>query len=216
MIKVMVVDDQVLLKQTLLFMLDQDKEITVLDGGENGFEAIDNCKEYRPHVILMDLRMPKMGGLKAMKEIKTLFPTVKIMVLTTFEDDQSIFQSLENGADGYIVKDIKPEELIMAVKSVYNNLYVMHYNVLNVLKQEILRITEERQKNNDTIEAFDLSPMEIKIIQQMVNGKSNKEIAQKLNFTEGTVKNKVSRLLLKLDLKDRTQIAVFAIKHNLL
>ena len=138
------------------------------------------------------------------------------MVLTTFEDDKSIFASLENGADGYIVKDIKPEELIMAVKSVYNNLYVMHMNVVEVFKEEILRVTQERQKNNETIDQYDLSPMEIKIIQQMVNGKSNKEIAAKLSFTEGTIKNKVSKLLSKLNLKDRTQIAVFAIKHNLI
>lgn len=216
MIKVMVVDDQVLLKQTLLFMLGQDDDITVFDGGADGLEAIDNSSTYRPDVILMDLNMPKMGGLKAMKRIKELYPTIRIMVLTTFEDDQSIFKSLENGADGYIVKDIKPEELILAVKSVYNNLYVMHTNVLEVLKDEILRITHERQKNNDTIDQYDLSPMEIKIIQQMVNGKSNKEIAAKLNFTEGTIKNKVSKLLSKLGLKDRTQIAVFAIKHNLI
>lgn len=216
MINVMVVDDQVLLKQTLLYMLGQDDEISVVDGGKDGYEAIENCGTYRPDVVLMDLRMPKMGGLKAMKRIKELYPSIKIMVLTTFEDDQSIFKSLENGADGYIVKDIKPEELIMAVKSVYNNLYVMHMNVLQVLKEEILRITQERQKNNDTIDQYDLSPMEIKIIQQMVNGKSNKEIAIKLNFTEGTIKNKVSKLLSKLDLKDRTQIAVFAIKHNLI
>lgn len=216
MIKVMVVDDQVLLKQTLLFMLEQDEEIAVFDGGTDGYEAIENCDTYRPDVILMDLRMPKMGGLKAIKQIKEIYPSIKIMVLTTFEDNQSIFKSLENGADGYIVKDIKPEELIMAVKSVYSNLYVMHTNVLQVLKEEILRMTQERQKNNDTIDQYDLSPMEIKIIQQMVNGKSNKEIAIKLNFTEGTIKNKVSKLLGKLDLKDRTQIAVFAIKHNLI
>lgn len=216
MIKVMVVDDQVLLKQTLLFMLGQDEEIEVFDGGKDGYEAIDNCALHRPDIVLMDLRMPKMGGLKAMKRIKELYPEIKVMVLTTFEDDQSIFKSLENGADGYIIKDIKPEELIMAVKSVQNNLYVMHMTVLEVLKDEIIRMTHEKQKNSDTIEQFDLSPMEVKIIQQMVNGKSNKEIAVKLNFTEGTVKNKVSKLLEKLELKDRTQIAVFAIKHNLI
>jgi len=216
MIKVMVVDDQVLLKQTLLFMLQQDNEIVAYDGGNDGYEAIDNCDTYRPDVILMDLRMPKMGGLKAMKRIKEVYPSIKIMVLTTFEDDQSIFKSLENGADGYIVKDIKPEELIMAVKSVNSNLYVMHMNVLQVLKDEVLRVSEERKKNNDTIDQYELSPMEIKIIQQMVNGKSNREIAEDLSFTEGTIKNKVSKLLSKLDLKDRTQIAVFAIKHNLI
>ncbi len=216
MIKVMVVDDQVLLKQTLLFMLEQDEEISALDGGVDGYEAIENCDIYRPDVVLMDLRMPRMGGLKAMKLMKDIYPSTKVMVLTTFEDEQSVFKSLENGADGYIVKDIKPEELIMAVKSVHSNLYVMHKNVLEVLKEEILRITKERKTNNETIDRYELSPMEIKIIQQMVNGKSNREIAASLNFTEGTIKNKVSKLLSKLDLKDRTQIAVFAIKHNLI
>lgn len=216
MIKVMVVDDQLLLKQTLLYMLSQDDEIEAIDGGKDGYEAIEKTKELLPNVILMDLRMPRMGGLTAMTQIKAQFPSVKVMVLTTFEDDQSIFKSLEAGADGYLVKDIKPEELIMAVKAVNHNLYTMHANVLAVLKQEISRITKERKTNHETINNYGLTVMEIRVIKEMVNGKSNKEIAEKLNFTEGTVKNKVSKILAKCGLKDRTQLAVFAIKHNLL
>lgn len=214
--KVMVVDDQVLLKQTLIFMLEQDKEIEAMDGGSDGFEAIENAKKMIPDVILMDLRMPKLGGLKAIQTIKEEMPYIKIMVLTTFEDHESIMKSLEYGADGYLVKDIKPEELILAVKSVVNNLYVMHVNVLNLMKEEIAKICQEHQESIEIVDQYELTSMEIQIIRLMVDGKSNREIATLLNFSEGTIKNKISRLFDKLDLKDRTQIAVFALKHNII
>ncbi len=212
----MVVDDQILLKQTLLFMLKQDAELMGIDGGEDGHMAIENCKKNQPNVILMDLRMPGMGGLEAMEIIKEIYPSIKIMVLTTFEDDQSLFKSLRNGADGYIVKDIRPEELVLAVKSMANNLYVMHGNVLEIFKDEIIKMKQKSENNHEMIDQYDLTKIEIKIIQELVNGKSNREIAEMLNFTEGTVKNKVSKLLTKLDLKDRTQVAVFAVKNNLI
>jgi DNA-binding NarL/FixJ family response regulator len=212
----MVVDDQILLKQTLLFMLKQDAELMGVDGGEDGQMAIENCKKHQPDVILMDLRMPGMGGLEAMEIIKEIYPSIKIMVLTTFEDDQSLFKSLKNGADGYIVKDIRPEELVLAVKSVANNLYVMHGNVLEIFKDEIIKMKQKSKNNHEMIDQYELTKIEIKIIQELVNGKSNREIAEMLNFTEGTVKNKVSKLLTKLDLKDRTQVAVFAVKNNLI
>lgn len=214
--KVMVVDDQVLLKQTLIFMLEQDKDIEAIDGGSDGFEAIENAQKRNPDVILMDLRMPKLGGLKAIKTIKEEMPHIKIMVLTTFEDNESIMKSLEYGADGYLVKDIKPEELILAVKSVVNNLYIMHVNVLNLMKEEIKRICQEHQESVEVVDQYELTSMEIQIIRLMVDGKSNREIATLLNFSEGTIKNKISRLFDKLDLKDRTQIAVFALKHNII
>jgi DNA-binding NarL/FixJ family response regulator len=155
--------------------------------------AIENCKKHQPNVILMDLRMPRMDGLEAMEIIKEIYPSIKIMVLTTFEDDQSLFKSLKNGADGYIVKDIRPEELILAVKSVANNLYVMHGNVLEIFKEEIIKIKQKSENNHEMIDQYDLTKIEIK-----------------------TVKNKVSKLLTKLDLKDRTQVAVFAVKNNLI
>lgn len=215
MIKVLVVDDQVLLRKTLLFMLSQDVEINALDGGGDGYEAIARCKSHMPDIVLMDLNMPKLGGLEAIKTIKELYPMIKVIVLTTFEDNQSIFEAFENGADGYVVKDIKPEELILAVKSAYNNLFIIHKNVIEVIKDEMSRMNVKHFENVKMSDDFDLTQMDIQIIKLIVDGKSNKEIANDLSFTEGTVKNKVSKLLSKLDLKDRTQVVVFAIKHNL-
>ncbi len=216
MIKVMCVDDQVLLRETLIYMLSQDDEIETVDGGSDGYEAIKNCDIHRPDIILMDIRMPNLGGLDATKRIKEIYPSIKVIILTTFEDEKSIFESIEFGVDGYVVKDIKPEELILAVKSVYNNLFVMHQSVVNVVKNEIVDSQSKEKDQMKTLSSYDLTPMEIKIIKLMVDGKSNKEIAGELSFTEGTIKNKVSRMLGKLELKDRTQVAVFAIKHNLI
>jgi len=214
--KVMCVDDQVLLREALLFMLSRDEEIEVIDGGNNGYEALENCNKYRPDVVLMDIRMPRLDGIEATKRIKDLYPSMKVIILTTFEDETSIFKAIEYNADGYVVKDTKPEELILAVKSVYNNLFVMHKNVIEVVKGEIVESQNKEKEITETLSDYELSTMEIRIIRLMVDGKSNKEIAVELNFTEGTIKNKVSKMLGKLNLKDRTQVAVFAIKHNIL
>lgn len=215
MIKVMIVDDQVLLKETLLYMLSQDDEIEAIDGGSNGYEAIEICERHNPDVILLDLRMPKLDGIETIKKIKNMNKWVKIIVLTTFEDDKGIIKSIENGADGYLVKDLKPETLILAVKGVFNDLHIIHESVLNLIKDKIIENTYDKDPEIKTINRYNLSLMELEVIRLMVDGKSNREIATELNFTEGTIKNKVSKILSKLGVKDRTQIAVFAIKHNL-
>lgn len=215
MIKAMVVDDQVLLKESLLFMLNHDEEIQAFDGGCNGYEAIEQCNKIRPDIILMDLRMPKLDGISATKRIKERFPSIKIIILTTFEDEETILEAMQKGADGYIVKDIRPEALSLAVKGAYHDLYVMHKSVIKSLQDGVSKTASDKKISSSAMEAYDLSKKDISIVQLMVDGKSNKEIADILGFTEGTVKNKVSRLLDKLDLKDRTQIVVFAIKNNL-
>jgi len=217
MIKVMCVDDQVLLRESLLYMLDKTEGIEPVDGGKDGYEAIDNCKKHHPDVILMDIRMGKgIDGIETTKRVKTLFPSIKVIILTTFEEKTDIFKAIEYNADGYVVKDTKPEELVLAIRSVYNNLFVMHKSVIAVVKDEIVETKSKEENSLNAVSDYDLSNMEIRIIKLMVDGKSNKEIAADLNFTEGTIKNKVSKMLSKLDLKDRTQVAVFAIKHNLI
>lgn len=216
MIKVMCVDDQVLLRESLIFMLAKDKGIEAIDGGSNGHEALENCKAYRPDVVLMDVRMPGMDGIEATRQLKILYPTIKVVILTTFEDKASIFKAIEYHADGYVVKDTKPEELVMAVKSVHCNLFVMHKSVVAAVQNEIVSSHNKEKVATETMTDYDLTAMELRIIKLMVDGKSNKEIAMDLSFTEGTIKNKVSKMLSKLNLKDRTQMVVFAIKHNMI
>lgn len=216
MIKVMCVDDQVLLKEALLFMLAKDEAITTIDGGGNGYDAIENCQQHRPDVILMDIRMPRLDGIEATKRIKALCPSVKVIILTTFEEEDSVFRAIEHSADGFIVKDAKPEALLLAVKSVYNDLFVMHSNVVRVVKGALVASHTKEEALASTLSSFNLTPLDIDIIHMLADGRSNKEIALALNFTEGTIKNKVSKMLAKLELKDRTQVAVFAIKHNIL
>lgn len=211
----MVVDDQVLLKETLLFMLGQDQEIQAFDGGSDGYEALTMCNKIRPDIILMDIRMPKLDGLAATQKIKQQYPHIKIIILTTFEDEETIFKAMDDGADGYIVKDIKPEALILAVKGAYHDLYVMHKSVVKSIRLGVKKTTSEKKTTMNMVQKCGLTKKEIAIIKLMVDGKSNKEIGDVLDFTEGTIKNKVSGLLGKLELKDRTQIVVFAIKNNL-
>lgn len=216
MIKVMCVDDQVLLREALIFMLSKDDQLMAVDGGGNGYEAIENCRQERPDVILMDIRMPRLDGIEAMKRIKELYPSIKILILTTFEEETTVFKAIEYNADGFIVKDAKPEALILAVKSAYNDLFVMHRNVVQVVQEELVESQTKERDIADTLNSFNLTPLDIDIIHMLADGLSNKEIAFALNFTEGTIKNKVSKMLGKLNLKDRTQVAVFAIKHNIL
>ncbi len=165
--------------------------------------------------MLMDLRMPKLDGLAATQKIKELYPHIKVIILTTFEDEETIFRALDEGTDGYIIKDIKPEALILAVKGAYHDLYVMHKSVIKSLRQGVQKTTSDKKATLDIVQKCGLTKKEIVMIKLIVDGKSNKEIADEMNFTEGTIKNKVSDLLGKLELKDRTQIVVFAIKNNL-
>lgn len=216
MIKVMVVDDQTLLKETLLFMLKQDGDIEGYDGGFNGREAVENIVTINPDVVLMDLRMPIMGGMEALKTIKSMDNDIKVIILTTFEDEERIIESMSLGADGYIVKDIRPDALILAVKSAYSGLYVMHRHIIDSVKNRMSNSKKVNHRSEEIIDQYNLTTSEIDIIRLLADGKSNREIACELNFTEGTIKNKVSKLLGKIGLKDRTQVVVFALKENII
>lgn len=215
MIKAMIVDDQTLLKESLLFILGQDSSIEAYDGGANGYDALEKCETIKPDIILMDIRMPEMNGITATQKIKDKYPNIKVIILTTFEDDESIKEAIRSGADGYIVKDIKPEALLLAVKSAHQDLFVMHKGVFGLINNALESLAIEKQMSSEAIDAHGLTSKELRIIQLMVDGKSNREIAEILSFTEGTVKNKVSRILSKLYLKDRTQLVAYAIKNNL-
>lgn len=216
MIKIIIADDQVLLRDSLKFILEQDNTIEVLACCDNGKEAIDQCKIHMPDVLLTDIRMPVMDGIEATEYIKAKHLPIKVIMLTTFEDINTIMDAFAVGADGYIVKDIKPDEIISAVKCINKGFHIIHKSVHQLMVSEFKKVRSKKNDCNYAINDIELTPYELKIISLIAQGKTNKEVGSALGFAEGTIKNKISKIFEKLNLKDRTQIAIFAHENNLI
>lgn len=217
MIKVAVVDDQVLFRESLIYLLGQDTGIEVVASGKNGYEAIDICRHYKPDVLLLDIMMQDMDGLKATDAILREWPQARILMLTTFEDSDSIVKALTSGVYGFIVKDVNPNTLLSAIRGVSNGLYILHESAHNLLLEDLKSRSEFTRKNfSDKPDQVHLNGVDLDIIRQLAIGRNNREIAQELNFSEGTIKNRISRLLSEFQLKDRSQIVVMALKNKLI
>lgn len=213
MIKMIIVDDMVIFRESLKFIMEQDSEIQVIGCAGNGKEAAELCGELKPNLVLMDLMMPEYDGVEGTRLIKAIDKETKILILTTFNDSINVHNALKNGADGYVLKEVKPDELIMAVKSVSKGFSIMQRSTFDTIlggvrEKELAPSVSEKQ--------FDLTERERAIIGLIVDGKSNKEIAEILCFAEGSIKNAITCILNKLNLKDRTMLAIFAIKNNLI
>ena len=223
MIKVLIADDIMILRQGLKAVLSQDTEIEVVALAENGKEAFEKAKVYEPDVVLMDMRMPDYDGSYGIKAIKEELPKVKVLVLTTFDDEETVNKAIASGADGYILKEMEDEKVINAVKSVYGGISVFGDSVYRSMMSRFAENSksseesgngEKSGKNVADLE-FSFTDREMDVLRLVAEGYDNKEIAGMLFLAEGTVRNLVSRLLDKLQLKDRTQLAVYAVKHGL-
>lgn len=210
MIKVVLVDDQLLLRESIAHLLENDDEISVIGMGANGYEAIELCESLKPDVILMDIEMPELDGVSATKIIKERYKEVKIMILTTFENPDNIMESFVNDADGYVVKNISHIDLVRSIKCVNNGLTVIHKSVKKIMMNRFKGLTDCKTKYVHV-----LTEREIDIVRCIAEGLSNKEIAAKLSYSQGTIKNNVSKILEKLEMSDRIQIAIFAIENGM-
>ncbi|MCT4620075.1 MAG: response regulator transcription factor [Marinisporobacter sp.] len=210
MINVIIADDQVLLRESIGYILDNDEEINVIGMAEDGNEVIKMCNELHPDVVLMDIEMPELDGVKATKRIKEKYNDIKVIILTTFENPDNIMESFVALADGYIVKNISHKDLVLTVKCVASGLTVIHESVKKIMVDRFKGLGEYKSQYEDI-----LNEKEIKIIRLIASGKSNKQIAATLNYSEGTIKNKVSKILEKLHMSDRMQIAIFAIENGI-
>lgn len=204
MIKVLIVDDHALIREGLSMMLGLYEEIQIVGQASNGREALEFLQAQEIDVILMDIRMPVMNGVEATKIIKERYPRTKILILTTFNEDEYIFQGLNNGADGYLLKDIVSEELVDNIKAAYRGDMLLGRGVAETVVAAIARTGDSEDRKN--IEGLTLREMEIADL--VGQGKSNKEISSILFITEGTVKNHLTNILSKLQLRDRTQLAL--------
>jgi DNA-binding NarL/FixJ family response regulator len=200
-IRVLIVDDHAIVQQGIAAIIDEESDLTVIGRAMDGIEAIERFRQEQPDVTLMDLRMPRMGGVEAITAICAEFNTARIIVLTTYDGDEDIYQGLRSGAKGYLLKDSKPSELRTAIRAVHKG---QQYIPPNVGAKLVERMTNPELTNR-----------ELEVLQLVAQGMSNLEISTALGITEGTVKSNMNRILSKLGVKDRTQATIIALKRGI-
>lgn len=213
MIKVLIVDDQSLIREGLNTMLSLYDTIFIVDEATNGKEAIEILGREEIDLILMDIRMPVMDGVEATKQIKENYPNTKVLILTTFNEDEYIFEGLKSGADGYLLKDISSKELVKAIETVYRGNTLLQSDVAKKMIKSIGDKVNIQDSVANTI-FKELTKKEYEIALLIGEGKSNKEIGKILYIAEGTVKNHITKILSKLELRDRTQLAVLIKEYS--
>ena len=206
-IKVIIADDSDFVRDGMKIILDVDEDFEVLGTAANGREAIELAGKERPDVFLMDIQMPEMDGIEATKYIVE-HDLGKVLILTTFDDDELVKQALRNGAKGYLIKNHTPEHLKQMIKSVYNGTGVMEEGILKTLAGEA-GAPSEREAVGNGFDPSAYTERELDIIKAIADGLSNKEIAERLFISEGTVKNYITTILSKEGLSHRTALAVF-------
>lgn len=215
MVKIMIADDQQLIRESLKIILDSDPSFEVVKVVGSGQEVLDSLKTESVDIILMDVRMPNMSGVDCTRIVKKEYPNIKVIILTTFDDDEYIYDALKYGASGYLLKGCSLEELSSAIHSVSSGGACFNPNVAGKVAQFFSQMANSNSEFSlEHEEDFDLSDTERQIIAQIGNGYSNKEIAQKLGFSEGTIRNYLSVILDKLDLRDRTQLAIWYLSRG--
>lgn len=217
MIEVIIVDDQEIIRQSLEMMLTSKPGIHVIGTAGDGHEAIRQVRQKKPDVILMDIQMPGMDGIECLKIINEFHPQIKVVILTTFDDDEYIYESLKHGASGFLLKGTKVDELIKAIQVVNNGGALMDHTVSAKVMTLFAQLAKADYSSLISDRDYDdLSKNELRIVQAIGQGLSNKEISNALSFSEGTVRNYISSILSKLELRDRTQIAIYAIQSSLM
>jgi DNA-binding NarL/FixJ family response regulator len=208
-VRVLIADDQALFREGLRTLLSTRPEIEVVGEAATGVEALAQVERLQPGVVLMDLRMPVMDGIVATTAIRDRWPSIPVLVLTTFDDDASLFGALRAGAAGYLLKDVSSDTLVAAVTAAARGEAFLQSTVTGRVVAAFARLMESGGPRAEAL-VMPLSPREREILALLGTGASNKEIADRLCLAEGTVKNHVTNILTKLDVRDRTQAALRA------
>ncbi|MCF7943506.1 MAG: response regulator transcription factor [Spirochaetia bacterium] len=218
MIRVVIVDDQELILDSLHLLITSDARFTVVGMAKNGSEAVRLARKVQPDVMLMDIRMPELNGIECVRLIKQDNSNIRIIILTTFDDDKYIYEALRNGADGFLLKGISKRDLLASIETVFNGGATVDPKTAQKVFELFGKIvnTPFAAFQDEPEEVKSLTDQEIRIMQLIGKGYSNKEIMSEVNFSEGTVRNYISNILKKLDLRDRTQIAIFAIQSGIM
>jgi NarL family two-component system response regulator LiaR len=212
-IKVMIVDDHQVVRQGLRTFLELHDDVIVVGEADNGLNAVAMARRLEPDVILMDLVMPQLDGIAATGQIKSSNPRTQVIALTSFTEDDKVFPAIQAGASSYLLKDVSPDELVAAIRAAYRGEARLHPDIARKL-MDTMRSARPTSPTPDRV-TIDLTDREREVIQFVARGRSNAEIAQALVISDKTVKTHISNILSKLNLADRTQLAIYAIKNGL-
>jgi DNA-binding NarL/FixJ family response regulator len=215
-IRVLVADDQQLVREGLRVLLDLAPGIRVVGEASNGAEAVERARQMRPDVVLMDVRMPKLDGVAATRRVREMCPDVQVIILTTFDDDEYVFDGLRAGAVGYLLKDVPSEQLAEAIRAAARGEAFIQPSVTRKVVAEFTRLAEREHVRREQPLVEPLSARELEVLALLAEGLSNQEIANRLTIAPGTVKNHVSNVLSKLSVRDRTQAILRAQEIGLL
>ena len=214
-IRLLIADDQRLMRDGLRTILELEEDFDVVGEAENGEVALQKFAELSPDVVLMDIRMPVMDGVEAIRRLRAHSPDAKVIILTTFDDDAHVFDGLRAGALGYLLKDVSGDELADAIRTVAGGGALIDPSVTRKVVAEFMRMPERKPVENAALDEA-LSERELDVLRLVADGLSNREIADSLHLAEGTVKNYVSNILGKIGARDRTQAALRARELGLL
>jgi NarL family two-component system response regulator LiaR len=210
-IKVLIVDDHRVVRQGLRTFLELQDDVVVVGEAGDGVTAVDMVRQFEPDVVLMDLVMPRLDGIDATRQVKSSGSHTKVIALTSFTDDDKVFPAIQAGASSYLLKDVSPDDLVEAIRAVHRGEARLHPAIAQRLMEQVAQQTGPSHE----APADDLTEREREVVRLVAQGHSNSEIAQALFISDKTVKTHVSHILSKLDLQDRTQLAIYAIKHGL-
>ena len=208
-VKIMITDDHSMIREGLKSLLELDGDIEVIAEAENGEECLQKLLTVKPDVLLLDINMPKMNGLEVLKSLKDAKSKVKVLVLTVHNETEYLMKAVEIGINGYVLKDSESAELKKAIFTIYDGENYIQPSLIPALNSKMI------EKNEDEIKLESLTRRELQVLKLLAVGMYNKEVAEKLDISERTVKNHVSNIFKKIEVTDRTQAAVFAIRNNL-
>ena len=209
--KILLCDDQAVIRDGLEMLLTLEKDFQVVGSAQDGFEALELVAKKQPDLVLMDLKMPGMNGIEATREIRKKYPTIKILVHTTYDDDEWVFDAIRAGASGYLLKDTSRQKIIEAIRGTVDGKSFVDPAVAGKLLNQV----SNNQTQPASILTDKLTDRELDVLRLLAKGLTNADMATQLHLSEGTVRNHVSAILEKLGVSDRTQAAVIAIQHGL-
>lgn len=214
-IRILIADDQSLIRDGLKTVLSLEHDLEVVGTARNGMEACRMAEVLYPDVLLLDIRMPEMGGVECIKIVKKKCPRTKVIILTTFNDDEYIIEALANEASGYILKDIEMERLVEAIHDAVQGKMIILSEVAAKLAQGLSKMSARKREEENTSCDLELSEREMEIARMMVQGFTNRQISSALYMSEGTVRNYISNIYSKIGIGDRTQAVLFMKDHGI-